>query len=234
MPSSDDSDRREIMTLSEVADYLRLAERTVLRMAQRGEVPAAKVASQWRFLRPLIQGWVAAQMRGLPEGTANGIAISSGGLLQEVIHPELTVFDIAPGPKEAILQRLVGSLIAAAAVRDPTRLLTSLMQRERVMTTGIGHGVAIPHPRRPIPGMFPEPVVVVGMCPRGTDYQAIDDQLVHVVFLVCATRIEVHLDLMAKVAWLMRQPEMDELKRATSSGEVSVLVARAVQRIRKP
>ena len=68
MPEAQD---REMMTSAQVADYLQLAERTVLRMAQRGEIPAAKVASQWRFFRPIVREWVIAQMHGLPEGTAD-------------------------------------------------------------------------------------------------------------------------------------------------------------------
>ena len=202
-------------------------------MAQRGEIPAAKVASQWRFLRPLVREWVVGQMQGVSGATAARVARGTGGLLplREVLRPELMVFDIPRGPKEEILQRLVAPLIATAAVRDPTRLLRSLMERERMMTTGIGHGVALPHPRQPMAGMFPEPVVVFGVCPSGTDYKAIDDQLVHAFFLICATRTEVHLDLMAKIAWLMRQPETNELKKAASAERVASLVARATERI---
>lgn len=222
-----------MMTSSQVAEYLQLAERTVLRMAQRGEIPAAKVASQWRFLRSLIREWVVAQMQGPGGGTGDRAATSSSGLLPlpEAMRPELMLFDISPGPKQAILRHLVAPLIATSAVRDPTRLLASLIERERMMTTGIGHGVAVPHPRQPIAGMFPEPVVVFGVCPTGTDYQAIDDQLVYVFFLICAPRVEVHLDLMAKVAWLMRQPEIDDLKQADSADQVVSLVAQASGRI---
>ncbi len=219
-------DDREVMTLPEVADYLQLAERTVLRMAQRGEIPAAKVASQWRFLRPLVREWVAARMQALPKATADRLARSSARLLPltEVMRRELMVFGIRPGPKEEVLRQLVAPLISAAAVRDPARLLGSLMERERMMTTGIGHGVAVPHPRHPIPGMFPQPVVVFGLCPEGTDYQAIDAQHVHVFFLIGATWIGNHLDLMAKVGWLVRQPGLANLKAATGPEEAMTII----------
>ena len=81
----------EIMTLTEVAEYLQLAERTVLRMAQRGDIPAAKVASQWRFMRSLIREWLVGQMQAFP---AQAIT-PSGDLkdpllpLREILHPEL-------------------------------------------------------------------------------------------------------------------------------------------------
>jgi len=226
-------DERETMTLSEVAEYLQLAERTVLRMAQRGQIPAAKVASQWRFLRVLVREWVIAQMQGLPKVTADKMAGSSGELLPllKVMRPELMAFGIRPAPKESILGQLVAPLVATASARDPTRLLMSLMERERMMSTGIGHGVAIPHPRQPIPGMFTEPLVVLGICPEGADYQAIDDQPVHVFFLICATRTEVHLDLMAKVGWLVRHPGLARLTVATSPDEATAALADMTRRL---
>src|SRR5579862_6576343 len=49
----------EIMTLREVADYLRLSEKTVSRMAQDGRIPAQKLARQWRFQRSSIDSWMA-------------------------------------------------------------------------------------------------------------------------------------------------------------------------------
>jgi len=47
----------EIMTTEEVAQYLRLAEATVYKLAQAGEIPAVKVGRAWRFKRKLIDEW---------------------------------------------------------------------------------------------------------------------------------------------------------------------------------
>jgi excisionase family DNA binding protein len=47
----------EIMTTQEVAEYLRLAEATIYKLAQTGEIPAVKVGHTWRFKRELIDEW---------------------------------------------------------------------------------------------------------------------------------------------------------------------------------
>lgn len=47
----------EIMTTSEVAQYLRLAEATIYKLAQAGEIPAVKVGRTWRFKKALIDEW---------------------------------------------------------------------------------------------------------------------------------------------------------------------------------
>ncbi len=218
------------MTLSETAEYLQLAERTVLRMAQRGEIPAAKIASQWRFIRPLVREWLVAQMQSLPLSSSSEVSGGSGKHLlplAEVLRPELMTFDIHPGPKEDIFRQLLVPLLKTGFARNADLLLKSLVDRERMMTTAIGHGIAAPHPRNPIPDMFPEPAIAMGVCPQGTDFNAIDDQLVHVFFLICATRIEIHLQLMAKISWLSRQDVIMKLRGVSSPSEAMAVLAAA-------
>ncbi len=53
----------EIFTLPEVAQLLRVAEKTVYTMAQKGEVPAFKVGGQWRFRRTDLDAWIDAKTR---------------------------------------------------------------------------------------------------------------------------------------------------------------------------
>ena len=53
---------KEVMTLEEVAEYLQVSQKSILRMAQSGKIPAAKVASQWRFMRSVVDDWLMAQM----------------------------------------------------------------------------------------------------------------------------------------------------------------------------
>jgi excisionase family DNA binding protein len=66
---------REIMTTEEVAQYLRLAEATVYKLAQSGEIPAVKVGRAWRFKRQLIDEWFREQaMSPLRPNTVAGVA----------------------------------------------------------------------------------------------------------------------------------------------------------------
>lgn len=53
----------DILTIPEVAELLRIAEKTVYTLAQRGEIPAFKVGGQWRFSRGAIQGWIDNRSR---------------------------------------------------------------------------------------------------------------------------------------------------------------------------
>ena len=54
----------DILTLKEVADYLKLAEKTAYRLAAEGKLPGFKVGGSWRFKREDIQLWIAEETRG--------------------------------------------------------------------------------------------------------------------------------------------------------------------------
>ena len=68
---------REVMTVKEVADYLRVSHRTIYSMAVAGELPAAKVANQWRFKKAEVDAWLTALSRRNYNGPA----------LPEVVDP---------------------------------------------------------------------------------------------------------------------------------------------------
>lgn len=53
----------EILTVQDVATLLKVADKTVYTMAQRGELPAFKIRGQWRFQRSDLGAWIAAQTR---------------------------------------------------------------------------------------------------------------------------------------------------------------------------
>lgn len=54
----------EILTLPEVAQLLKVADKTIYTMAQKGELPAFKVGGQWRFRRTDLDAWIDAKTRG--------------------------------------------------------------------------------------------------------------------------------------------------------------------------
>lgn len=58
-----------VMTVKEVADYLRVNQRTVYRLAVDGRIPGFKVGANWRFKRGDIDEWIAAQSAAAPLGS---------------------------------------------------------------------------------------------------------------------------------------------------------------------
>ncbi|MFZ3287919.1 MAG: helix-turn-helix domain-containing protein [Telluria sp.] len=70
MPTS--TSEGEILTIKQVADYLKVTERTIYRLAAAKKIPAFKVGGMWRFLRADIDGWIARQTSmAQSDGSAN-------------------------------------------------------------------------------------------------------------------------------------------------------------------
>jgi len=71
----------DILTIPEVAALLRIAEKTVYTLAQRNEIPAFKVGSQWRFSRTAIKSWIDHRTRTRQSGAGSGDAVASAGVV---------------------------------------------------------------------------------------------------------------------------------------------------------
>ena len=104
--------------------------------------------------------------------------------------------------KRALITEIAGLLPAM----DPDQVLELIMAREHLGSTGIGHGVAIPHSRMPD---LPEPVITMARHPEGIDFDAIDGQPVYIVVMLLVPDDEdgQHLELLAKLARLLQKDE---------------------------
>ena len=213
---------KEVMTLKEVAQYLQLAEKSVLRMAQAGKIPAAKIASQWRFLRTLVNDWLASQMELAPAEMTQPARQEPYASLDELLDGELTALSVRAGIKQEVLSQLVEPLERSGRLPKAGPFLNSLVNREQLASTAVGGGVAIPHPRTPVRGLFREPAIVVGICKEGAEFASVDGRPVHVFFLICATSEEEHLRLMAQLSYLLRKPGIVTRLRECASGRAVV------------
>jgi PTS system nitrogen regulatory IIA component len=222
----------EVMTLPEVAAYLRLAEKTVLRMVHKGQIPCAKVASQWRFLRSMVDDWLIAKMRVVPQNDLARLIESSPEVvpLSRLLKTEHVVLDIRPGTKEDVLRQLVQPLLRSRFIDREKPFVDKLMEREGIVSTAVGRGVAIPHLRNPRENPGGGPILVVGICREGTDFEALDGEPTHLFFLLCTDSEVVHLRVLAKVNRIAsRKDEMIRLIGAESPAEVLQVLIRADQ-----
>jgi excisionase family DNA binding protein len=218
-----DSVDNEIMTLSEVAAYLKIAEKTVSRMITRGEIPCTKVASQWRFMKSMIDDWLISRMNVVPQNDLAKILENPEGLIPftRLTSEELILDNVKPGTKKDILSQLIQPLVQQEIIEDAEDFLRKLLTREKMVTTGIGRGVAIPHLRHPKENPGGGPRMVVGICKAGTDYESMDGRMTHLFFLLVSDSEVVHLRVMAKLNQILR--EGDFVARLTNAKKTEVL-----------
>ena len=193
-----------IMTLSEVARFLKVGERTILKMIHEGEIPGIRIGNQWRFMGPMIEQWLLSKARDVPQDELTRLIESDDSAVpvSRLIDPRFVVLDIESGTVPDVLRRLSAPLLNAEEITADglESLVNSLVYREGIRSTAVEDGVAFPHLRTPAHQPVSGPVILVGRCPEGTEFGAPDGKPTHLFFMVCTRSIVVHLRTMAKLA----------------------------------
>ena len=130
--------------------------------------------------------------------------------LSEIIKIDNIITDLKASDKTKALEELVDALAAARPSIDKGALVKVLLERERLGSTGIGDGVAIPH------GKFrgiSEPVICFGRSVKGLDFDSMDGQPVHLVFLLVAPEdsASAHLKALARIAKILKNSSFRKL-----------------------
>lgn len=114
-----------------------------------------------------------------------------------------------PLSKHEAVDRLVDALFATGAIPDREAFRKAVFDREAVMSTGIGEGVAIPHVR--FEGV-PKPAISVGVSKQGLDFDTLDNQRVNVIvlFAMPTGSQKEYLGLLAQVMTAFKQPGFRE------------------------
>ena len=209
---------KKIMTLAEMADYLKVARRSLLKMAERGDIPATKVASQWRFMRSVVDDWLITKMKTLPDRELQKL-IDSEKLpvpLSALLRPELIRLDIEDVGVKRILEMLSEPLIRQKLLDSSEDFVSRLVEREEMVSTAIFAGVAIPHFRKPEECPVTEPRIVVGVSRDGVDFNSLDGKSTFLFCLICANQVLLHLKIIAELALLFRRPDLIEQLRSAA------------------
>lgn len=145
--------------------------------------------------------------------------------LQELIKEETIVFDIKDTEKNDIILTLANVLKENDLVDDVDKYYQAVLERESFSTTGIGMGIAIPHGKS---SAVKESSVVVGRTAEPVEWNSLDGQKVHTVFLLAIAdqdRADGHLQILAELASnLMDDDFVEALNNAKSVEDILDIV----------
>lgn len=210
------------LSIHHIAKGLDLPVSTVDRWIRQGRIPVQKSGQEVSFDADVLKKWAAAHHLpfSLSSGTESKTSASGdGGTLLEAmqrggIHHRLDADDMTTA-----LWSVVASVPDLSSA-DRNSLYDALIERERMTSTGIGKGVAIPHPRAPLAELDGLPQIVTGFLERPVPYNAIDDRPVFVLFLLLSTSVKVHLHLLSRLAFCVRDESFLGVLRTAPRAEV--------------
>ena len=168
----------EIMTIEEVADYLRVSGRTVYEWAQKGEIPAGKIGTVWRFKKTEIEEWVNNRL------SVNKLGQRFNPLQMQTVITQDRILFLEYSEKRDALVALAENLAKAPQVKNRTEFVTEILKREELMSTAIGRGIAIPHIRLP---SVTDLVISAGISRVDiADFNPLDDEPVRIILMIAA------------------------------------------------
>jgi len=210
-------DKNSIMTTRELAEYIKLNEKTVLKMANDGKIPGVKIGNQWRFRLETIDNYLQNDIVKSSDNELDLIIKTAKNIIPLSRFSGLDYIKIDSQAKTAneVLSELAEIAYDQGITESRDKLLKELEKRERMLSTAIGNQIAVPHLRHPSPEIFKtQKMIMIRTC-QGIDFSAPDNQLVRIFFMICAPNEFIHLRLLAKIAKLLKSD--DVIKRLISS-----------------
>ena len=219
------------LKIKDVAELLSVSETTIRRWLSDGRIPAYKLRHQYRFSRTEIENWMLSQRLGSsPIASEKEIySAEEEGAAQKgwqqfslfrAIHKGVVIQKQPVAAKNDLIRHIMRH-IAPAIQSDPDGISDMLLERESLMPTAIGQGIAVPHTRDFLlrgsldvvcPVFLSEPI----------DWGALDNEPVDTLFFLFASDDKKHLNLLAKLAHLAKDEEMRTYLR-TSPDKTALL-----------
>ncbi|MBI3291211.1 MAG: PTS sugar transporter subunit IIA [Elusimicrobia bacterium] len=121
----------------------------------------------------------------------------------DFLVPSAISIDLKGQTKLEVIQELVELLVQAGKLKDARPIVGTLREREKLGSTGIGQGIAIPHGKS---DQVSEIVAAFGVSKRGVEFDSLDGEPVYLVFLLVAPleAAGIHLKALAKISRLLK------------------------------
>ena len=187
------------LTINEVAQCLRLPVTTVDRWIRQGRIPIQKISNGYIVNESALEKWAA--MYRLPFSLPKKVNAQPKGVRLENLLPAMNRGGVISGIKGDDVETVLRGAVEKMQVPFGTskeKLYQCLLEREHLTSTGIGKGVAIPHPHDPLPDSFEKPVITTCFLDKPIDFNAVDDKLVFVMFILLSPSIKIHLHLLCQ------------------------------------
>lgn len=207
------------LPMKTVAGGLNLPVSTIDRWIRQGRIPIQRSGIDVIFSHAALEKWAAT----------HNLPFSLNGSQANDLPPEALESLVAAMQRGKVCHRVAGTDAVAVLrsavdcidflskdIRD--ELFEKLIEREGLASTGIGNGIAIPHPRDPLSRPPEAPIIATCFLEKPIDFNAIDDHPVSVFFLLISPTVKHHLHLLSRLSFCIRDKAFAAFLRAHPDG----------------
>jgi PTS system nitrogen regulatory IIA component len=230
---------QDVFSLDELARHLGRDRREIERLANRGRIPGRKTESGWVFHEREITQWLERELREYtdPELKALEDSLRSDELRQEIpvsslLRPETVQVPLEARTKRSVLESLIEVAGRTWNVWEPAKVLAAVQEREEALSTAFPEGVAVPHPRNPLPQCLGASVVAFGRTMQPVPFGGAGGGMTDLFFLVLCRDSRTHLQVLARLGRMIQHPGfLDALREAGASPAAYDLIREADREI---
>ncbi len=228
--------------IESLARYLHLSPQQVIRLADRGKLPGRKVGGEWRFARADIHHWLETRI-GLSdehellevEGVLRGPAGSeelSAVRIAELLPPQAIAIPLQARTRSAVFTAMTDLAAQTGYLWDPEKMAEAIRTREDLYPTAMDNGVALLHPRRPMPNILGQAILALGITASGLPFGGERGSLTDIFFLIASVEDRGHLRTLARLSRVIGSPGfLDEIRQAPDALAAHTLIAETEERL---
>ena len=213
--------------LVSLAEFLQRPAAEVQKLAERGRLPGRKVGGSWRFAKAEITDWLTAKMGessaeqlqdmeavlNNPKGRTPLGAMS----LANALTVERIAIPLAAKTRGKVISAMTAIPVSQGLVWDADSFAAAVLEREEMMSTALETGVALLHPRRPMPSILGDSFLALGITSSGIPFGGSHGGLTDVFFLIGALEDRWHLRVLAKLSRLAANEDALAALRSASN-----------------
>ncbi|MHB8094126.1 MAG: PTS sugar transporter subunit IIA [Candidatus Aminicenantales bacterium] len=194
------------LKIKDIVNLLQVPEKTVRQWIKDHAIPYHQINHRYRFNRAEINEWI---LDDKPDLASKLLDLSIAGRpthFTDLLRSGGIYYGIPGRTVKEILHAAIEAIQTPAPISKED-ILAALINREMMMTTAIGRGIAIPHPRHPIITKVEDARVSLCFLKDPADFGALDGRPVHTLFLLLTDNPRRHLEVLSKISYLCQLPD---------------------------
>lgn len=205
------------LRIKDISELLKVDEKTIHQWIKEKKIPCYKINHQYRFNKTEINEWILSRKTEFSSSLINLIA-SDIYDLSSLIEKGGIAADVHGKNREEVFKDALSKIFIPPDL-SREEIFNALLNREELMPTSIGNGIAIPHPRNPIVTNPLNANVSICYLHNPIDFEALDNKPVHTLFILLTATPKMHLNVLSKISYLCQDKNLLELLSTKSKKE---------------
>lgn len=206
----------KLLTISEAAEHLKVTENVIEKMIAEKLFDTKTVGKVVKVPLVSIEGWLESLNEQEIKDLAEKKTICR---FREYFRPECIFLDFEAKTKYEAIRVMSEKAKELRLVKDARWLYEVVVAREELVSTAVGNGVALLHPRHLHPTKIKRPTVIFGRCPEGVDFDSIDEKPVTLFFMLLLHDDKQHLFSLSYLSKIILN--LDNIKILNETNDLS-------------